>query len=58
MSIELYINYYVSKKKNYPIYITYNPFASDVYSLGVIMLKLMGLENKSIFEFKEKQVSL
>lgn len=48
MSPLLYNNY---KRKPKPIKIKYNPFKSDVYSMGLTLLNMMGMKYK---EFNDK----
>ena len=54
----LYQNYKFCAHRQYSHYIKYNPFASDIYSLGIIILELMGVSRGNILNFKEEQVTL
>ena len=51
MSPELFENWATNRVHRW---IKYNPFAADVYSLGIIVLRLMGIEKAEICSFKDK----
>ena len=52
MSPELDYNYRRFQEWGYSSKSWYDPYASDVYSLGIIMVELMGISKQEIKEFK------
>ena len=54
MAPELYKNYKKYEATKELNWCNYNPFAADVYSLGTIMLTLMGIEDSQVASFKQK----